>query len=149
VLLVTHDVDEAILLADRAIVLSMPEPGLITGGSQIVADIKVDVALPRRRRDPAFAALRRELLGYLGVDDDDDDARASGIRSSSSRADVPAAPSSTAPASRRRAAAGESSSQCPSAAVVREPFLVGQPPASSRSFNETVAPSSSLNGDPA
>ena len=86
VLLVTHDVDEAILLADRAIVLSMPEPGLTIGGSQIVADIKIDVALPRRRRDPAFAALRRELLGYLGVDDDDEAARASGIRSSSPRA---------------------------------------------------------------
>ncbi len=85
VLLVTHDVDEAILLADRAVVLSMPEPGLTTGGSQIVAEIKIDVALPRRRRDPAFAALRRELLGYLGVDDDDEDARASGIRNSSAR----------------------------------------------------------------
>jgi sulfonate transport system ATP-binding protein len=93
VLLVTHDVDEAILLADRAIVLSMPEPGLTTGGSQIVVDIKVDVAVPRRRRDPAFAALRRELLGYLGVDDDDEDARAaSGIRSSTTRATAPAAP---------------------------------------------------------
>ena len=91
VLLVTHDVDEAILLADRAIVLSMPEPGVTSGGSRIVADIRVEVASPRRRRDPAFAALRRELLGHLGVDDDEA-ARPSGIRSSSARAPT-AAPS--------------------------------------------------------
>jgi sulfonate transport system ATP-binding protein len=99
VLLVTHDVDEAVLLADRAIVLSMPEPGLAAGGSRIVADIKLDVALPRRRRDPAFASLRRELLGYLGVEDDDEAARSSGIRNPVSR------PSTSTPPARALASA--------------------------------------------
>ncbi|WP_250527136.1 ABC transporter ATP-binding protein [Caballeronia sp. GAWG2-1] len=58
VLLVTHDVDEALLLADRVLVL---EHGRI--GSDI------DIALPRPRvsTDPAFAALRDRLLATLGV----------------------------------------------------------------------------------
>jgi sulfonate transport system ATP-binding protein len=87
VLLVTHDVDEAILLADRAIVLSAPSDAISQHGSRIVADIKIDVNLPRRRRDPAFAELRRQLLGYLGVEDDDDEAE--GTRSSSVRSQAP------------------------------------------------------------
>ena len=58
VLLVTHDVDEAILLADRVLVLS---------GGRIAVDEQVDVRAPRRRSDAAFAALRSRLLAELGV----------------------------------------------------------------------------------
>jgi sulfonate transport system ATP-binding protein len=60
VLLVTHDVDEAVLLADRVAVLT---------DGRISLDRRVDVAGPRRRTDPAFAALRSELLAALGVDE--------------------------------------------------------------------------------
>jgi sulfonate transport system ATP-binding protein len=74
VLLVTHDVDEAILLADRAVVLSGARVGApgAEGGNVIVADIPIDLATPRRRRDPRFAELLRTLLGHLGVADDDE-----------------------------------------------------------------------------
>ena len=74
VLLVTHDVDEAILLADRAVVLSGARIGAPAAedGSVIVADIPIDLPTPRRRRDPRFAELRRTLLGHLGVTDDDE-----------------------------------------------------------------------------
>ncbi len=58
VLLVTHDVDEALLLADRALVL---------GDGRIAKEITVDLPRPRRREHPRFAALRAELLTELGV----------------------------------------------------------------------------------
>jgi sulfonate transport system ATP-binding protein len=58
VLLVTHDVDEAILLADRALVLV---DGTIT------LDLPVDLARPRDRGDAGFLALRSRLLRELGV----------------------------------------------------------------------------------
>jgi sulfonate transport system ATP-binding protein len=57
-LLVTHDVDEAVLLADRALVLSH---------GRIAADIAIDLPRPRRHAHPQFAALRARLLGELGV----------------------------------------------------------------------------------
>ncbi len=62
VLLVTHDVDEAVLLADRVLVL--------TDGR---LDVALNVDLPRdgRRHHPQFLSLRRQLLTALGVDDDD------------------------------------------------------------------------------
>jgi sulfonate transport system ATP-binding protein len=60
VLLVTHDVDEAILLADRVVVL--------TAGA-ISLDVEVEVPKPRRRESAEFAALRRWLLTELGVID--------------------------------------------------------------------------------
>jgi sulfonate transport system ATP-binding protein len=59
VVLVTHDVDEAILLADRIVVLS---------DGAISLDLPVDIAKPRDRAGPAFARLRGRLLGQLGVD---------------------------------------------------------------------------------
>jgi sulfonate transport system ATP-binding protein len=59
VLLVTHDVDEAIVLADRVIVL---DAGVVR------TDVRVD--LPHRTRsDAAFAELRTFLLDELGVSD--------------------------------------------------------------------------------
>jgi sulfonate transport system ATP-binding protein len=58
VLLVTHDVDEAIALADRIIVLT---DGVIS------LDVEVSVPKPRARDSHEFATLRRRLLAELGV----------------------------------------------------------------------------------
>ncbi len=58
VLLVTHDVDEALLLADRALVLD---------GGRIAQATTLDLAHPRRHADPAYAPLRARLLAALGV----------------------------------------------------------------------------------
>ena len=70
VLLVTHDVDEAVLLADRVLVLT---DGVIS------LDVPVDLPSPRLRRDEAFGALRSRLLAELGVDEAAEGARA-GVR---------------------------------------------------------------------
>ncbi|ANH07971.1 ABC transporter ATP-binding protein [Shinella sp. HZN7] len=59
-LLVTHDVEEALLLADRVIVLS-DRP------AAIVAEVRVDRPHPRRRDDASLIALRRSLLETLGI----------------------------------------------------------------------------------
>ncbi|MCX4090868.1 ABC transporter ATP-binding protein [Nocardia sp. alder85J] len=58
VLLVTHDVDEAIRLADRIAVLR---------DGHLVTDETVTVTRPRDPGDPDFTALRRRLLADLGV----------------------------------------------------------------------------------
>jgi NitT/TauT family transport system ATP-binding protein len=63
VLLVTHDVQEAIYLADRVVVLSA-RPG------RVVAEIPVDIPRPRPRRQtvtsPEFAGLEERALEALG-----------------------------------------------------------------------------------
>ena len=59
-LLVTHDVEEALLLATRVIVFS-ERPARIT------AEIKIDRDYPRHRDDPELIRLRREILGLLGL----------------------------------------------------------------------------------
>jgi len=58
VLLVTHDVDEAILLADRVVVLR---------DGRVGAEVTVPFERPRRRGVPGFGDLRRSLLAELGV----------------------------------------------------------------------------------
>ncbi len=60
-LLVTHDVEEAVFMANRVIVFS-DRP------ARIKADIAVDRPYPRHRGDPKLAELRRNILGLLGLD---------------------------------------------------------------------------------
>lgn len=57
--LVTHDVEEALLLSGRIVVLS-DRP------ARILRIFEVDRPLPRRRDDPAIVALRSEILATLG-----------------------------------------------------------------------------------
>ncbi len=59
VIFVTHAIEEAILLADRIVVMS-PGPG------RIVADERVDLPRPRDPTDPDFNALRRRFSAMLG-----------------------------------------------------------------------------------
>ncbi|MEL3944435.1 MULTISPECIES: ABC transporter ATP-binding protein [Streptomyces] len=76
VLLVTHDVEEAVLLADRVLVM---DEGVIAH------EQRIDLPRPRDIADPRFAALRTGLLERLGVE-------------TPSTADAPTAPSAATPA---------------------------------------------------
>ncbi|MGW4444974.1 ABC transporter ATP-binding protein [Streptomyces sp. NPDC004682] len=59
VLLVTHDVEEAVLLADRVLVMD---------GGRIAHEQRVALDRPRDITDPRFAEIRAGLLERLGVD---------------------------------------------------------------------------------
>lgn len=63
VLMVTHDVEEALWLADRLVVLAIRG----ASGARVLETIEVPGIRPRDRGDPALAALRAELLDRLGV----------------------------------------------------------------------------------
>ncbi|MES1187288.1 MAG: ABC transporter ATP-binding protein [Myxococcales bacterium] len=56
--LVTHDVDEAVFLGDRVIVMQ-PRPG------RIKKAFRIDVAHPRDRSDPALKALTEEVRAQI------------------------------------------------------------------------------------
>jgi ABC-type nitrate/sulfonate/bicarbonate transport system ATPase subunit len=61
VLLVTHDVEEAVLLADRLVLLS-PRPG------RVIATLDISLSRPRHRTDADVVALRERALEALGAD---------------------------------------------------------------------------------
>ncbi|MBX9932858.1 MAG: ABC transporter ATP-binding protein [Methylobacterium sp.] len=58
ILFVTHDIDEAVTLADRVVVLA-GSPG------RVAADMAIDVTRPRRRRDGALLDAARQLRAEL------------------------------------------------------------------------------------
>ncbi|MBX3014792.1 MAG: ABC transporter ATP-binding protein [Caldilineaceae bacterium] len=61
VLLITHDVEEALLLADRVIVLQ---------DGEIVTDLRVNLPRPRHRADPWLATHKEELLDKLLLEEE-------------------------------------------------------------------------------
>ena len=60
VVLVTHDVEEAVLLGDRVLVMA-PRPG------HVIADLAVTMSRPRQPIDPAVVDLRARALAALAV----------------------------------------------------------------------------------
>ena len=58
IVLVTHDVDEALSLGDRVIVL---------GAGKILDIFEIDLLRPRNRQNGQFDEFRRRLLDQLGV----------------------------------------------------------------------------------
>ena len=62
-LLVTHDVEEALLLSQTVVVFSQRP-------ARIVETVTVGLPYPRHRDDPQFIALRRELLSKMNLSHD-------------------------------------------------------------------------------
>lgn len=61
ILLVTHDVDEAIVLGDRVVVLDQ---------GRLAVDVPITLGPTRRHDAPEFAAIRDHLLAQLGITTD-------------------------------------------------------------------------------
>src|SRR6202167_6597135 len=58
ILMVTHNIEEAVLMCDRILVFAS-NPG------HIIAEIKVDLPQPRKRLDPAFRALVDDIYARM------------------------------------------------------------------------------------
>ncbi|MGE4497019.1 MAG: ABC transporter ATP-binding protein [Deferribacterales bacterium] len=58
-IMVTHDIDEAIYMSDRIIIMS-ERPGII------IKTLAVDLERPRKRNSPAFVSLRSSILETFG-----------------------------------------------------------------------------------
>ena len=58
ILIVTHNIEEAVLMCDRILVFSS-NPG------RVIAEIKVDLPQPRKRLDPAFRALVNDIYARM------------------------------------------------------------------------------------
>jgi ABC-type nitrate/sulfonate/bicarbonate transport system ATPase subunit len=57
-LLVTHDIDEAIYMSDRIVIMS-PRPG------RVERVIEIDLRRPRERNNPEFLRIRGDILEFL------------------------------------------------------------------------------------
>ena len=96
---VTHDVDEAIVLADRVMVMR-PQPG------RVFAEIEIDLARPRDRQSAAYDFAKRRVMAALDRSLDrkaDDRRRRDQVRHR--RRDVVVSAARHAPAGRRHARA--------------------------------------------
>jgi NitT/TauT family transport system ATP-binding protein len=60
ILMVTHNIEEAVLMCDRILVFSS-NPG------RVIAEIKVELPQPRNRQDPAFRALVEDIYARMTV----------------------------------------------------------------------------------
>ena len=58
IVLVTHDIEEAVYLCDRVVVMT-PRPGTTK------AEVPIDLPHPRDRTSPEFVAVRRQLLALI------------------------------------------------------------------------------------
>jgi NitT/TauT family transport system ATP-binding protein len=58
IIFVTHHIDEAVLLADRVVVMS-------AGPGWIIEEVRVDLPRPRRMTDPGFNDFRTRLTETL------------------------------------------------------------------------------------
>jgi ABC-type nitrate/sulfonate/bicarbonate transport system ATPase subunit len=59
-LLITHDIDEAIYLSDRVFIMSA-RPG------QIIDEIKVDIDRPRNRNGARFVEIKQQIMDQLNI----------------------------------------------------------------------------------
>ncbi|STT07782.1 alkanesulfonates ABC transporter ATP-binding protein / Sulfonate ABC transporter [Klebsiella michiganensis] len=62
-LLVTHDIEEALLLCDRVLIMS-PRPG------RIIAEFALPLTYPRHRDNPLLLQHRQDILRILGQGED-------------------------------------------------------------------------------
>ncbi|KNF08391.1 ABC-type nitrate/sulfonate/bicarbonate transport system, ATPase component [Gottschalkia purinilytica] len=60
VVMVTHDVDEAVYLSDRVIVMSDKR-------GTVVEDIKIDISRPRDRNSKQYDSYKKHLMGILKI----------------------------------------------------------------------------------
>jgi NitT/TauT family transport system ATP-binding protein len=60
ILMVTHNIEEAVLMCDRVLVFAA-NPG------RIAAEIRIDLPQPRNRQSPAFRALVEEIYGRMSA----------------------------------------------------------------------------------
>lgn len=58
ILMVSHNIEEAVLLADRVIIMDK-DPG------RVIADLPIDLAHPRQRKSPEFQAIVDKVYGLL------------------------------------------------------------------------------------
>lgn len=67
IVFVTHDIEEAVLLADRVVVLGKPDQA---APARVTAIVPVDLPLQNRQQHPQFYELTRTLENRIGGQDD-------------------------------------------------------------------------------
>ena len=58
ILMVTHDVEEAVYLSDRVVVMAL-------GGGHIIADVRIEMERPRHRRSEVYHRYKDDLMEAL------------------------------------------------------------------------------------